>query len=312
MSLTLIPEQASSMAPAVDLLFYSLLALSVLVILGVSVAIVWFSVRYRKGSRAERKNVFRRPAWELSWTLIPLGLFLGVSAWGGKLYFDLYSPPHDALPIYVVAKQWMWKVQHPGGQREINQLHVPRGRPVKLIMTSEDVIHSFFVPPFRVKQDVVPGRYTSAWFTATRAGDFELFCAEYCGTDHSQMIGRIVVLEPQAYQGWLQDHGTGQGLAVQGANLFRSFGCSGCHSANSSVHAPLLQGVFGRPVHLQSGDTVVADERYIRDSILQPAKQVVAGYEPIMPSFEGQIDEEQLLQLVAYIQSIGDQEGNPP
>lgn len=312
MSLKLIPEQASSVAPSIDVLFYTLLALSVLVIVGVTVAIVWFSVRYRRGAAVERKDVVRRPRWELTWTLIPLALFLGVCVWAGKLYFDLYTPPRDALPVYVVGKQWMWKVQHPGGQREINQLHVPRGTPVKLIMTSEDVIHSFFVPPFRIKQDVVPGRYTTAWFTATRDGEFELFCAEFCGTDHSKMIGRVVVMEPQAYQRWLQDNLSGKGLAAQGSELFRSLGCSGCHSANSSVHAPLLEGVFGGQVHLQNGETVVANERYIRDSILQPASQIVAGYQPIMPSFKGQVDEEQLLKLVAYIQSIGVREGNQP
>ncbi len=312
MSFSLVPAEASSIAGSIDVLFYSLLALSVLVIAGISFFLVLFSVRYRRGSRAERKNVTRRPKWELAWTLLPLAMFLGIFAWAGKLYFDLYSPPADALPVYVVAKQWMWKVQHPGGQREINQLHVPRGQPVKLIMTSQDVIHSFFVPAFRVKQDVLPGRYTTLWFEATQDGRFELFCAEYCGTDHSKMRGQVVVMEPADYQQWLQEQPAQQGMAADGARRFHEFGCSGCHGANSTVHAPPLEGVFGKLVHLQSGETVLADERYIRDSVLQPRRQVVAGYAPIMPSFKGQIGEEQLAQLIAYIKSLGDQEGNQP
>ena len=312
MSLSLAPDSASSIAPSVDLLFYSLLALSALVIIGVSAFIVVFAVRYRRGSAVARRDITRRPKWELTWTLVPLALFLGICAWAGKLYFELYSPPGDAQPVYVVAKQWMWKIQHPGGQREINQLHVPRGRPVKLIMTSQDVIHSFFVPAFRIKQDVVPGRYTSAWFTATKDGEYELLCAEYCGTDHSKMGGRVVVMGPQEYQRWLHAQPASEGLAAQGERRFREFGCSGCHGPNSAVHAPSLEGVFGGPVHLQSGETVIADERYIRDSILQPARQVVAGYQPLMPSFQGQIDEAQMLQLIAYIQSIGDRERNEP
>ncbi len=312
MSFSLAPVEASSIAPSIDLLFYVLLGLSVLVVSGVTIFIVYFAVRYRRGSNVERKNITRRMNWELTWTLVPLALFLGVCAWAGKLYFDLYSPPRDSLPMYVVAKQWMWKVQHPGGQREINQLHVPRGKPVKLIMTSQDVIHSFYVPAFRVKQDVLPGRYTTAWFDATRDGTFDLFCAEYCGTDHSKMTGQVVVMEPKDYQDWLQARPASEGMAAQGEKRFREFGCSGCHGPNSAVHAPPLAGIYGREVHLQDGSTVVVDERYIRDSVLQPAKQVVAGYQPVMPSFKGQIHDEQLMQIVAYIKSIGDQEGNKP
>jgi len=306
------PIEASSVAPSVDLLFYSLLALSSLVVVGVMAFILVFAVRYRRGSRVERKNVTRRLSWELAWTLIPLGLFLGICAWAGKLYFDLYSPPAAALPIYVVAKQWMWKLQHPEGQREINQLHVPRGVPIKLIMTSQDVIHSFYVPAFRIKQDVLPGRYTTAWFEATRDGSFDLLCAEYCGTEHSMMRGQVVVMEPQAYQDWLQAHPAEQGLAAQGAQRFREYGCSGCHGPNSTVHAPPLAGVFGKPVQLQDGSRAIADETYLLDSMLQPTKQVVAGYAPIMPSFRGQIPEEQLLQIIAYIKSISEPQGNPP
>jgi cytochrome c oxidase subunit II len=312
MSAALTPIAASSVAPSIDLLFYTLLALSVLVVVGVSGFILVFAVRYRRGSRAMRRNVTRRLSWEIAWTLIPLALFLGICVWAGKLYFDLYSPPANALPIYVVAKQWMWKLQHPDGQREIDQLHVPRGVPIKLIMTSQDVIHSFYVPAFRIKQDVLPGRYTTAWFEATQEGSFDLLCAEYCGTDHSKMRGQVVVMAPQAYQNWLQAHPAGQGMAAQGAQRFREYGCSGCHGAQSTVHAPPLEGVFGKPVQLQDGSRVIADETYIRDSVLQPTRQVVAGYAPIMPPFRGQIPEEQLLQIIAYVKSISDQQGAPP
>jgi cytochrome c oxidase subunit 2 len=221
------------------------------------------------------------------------------------------TPPDNALELFVVAKQWMWKLEHTGGQREIDEMHVPRGTPVKLIMTSEDVIHSFFVPAFRLKQDVLPGRYTQMWFTATEAGRFHLFCAEYCGTDHSRMHGDVVVMEPADFARWLEAHRGASDMAARGEALFRDYGCSGCHSANASVHAPDLAGMYGKPVPLSDGSVVVADERYIRDSILLPAKEVAAGYAPIMPSFAGRIGEGDILDLIAYVRSLARSEERP-
>lgn len=299
--------QASSFAPRVDALFDAMLLLSVIVIGGVFVAMVWFGVRYRHGSNADRSgDAHRNLGVEISWTLIPLLLFMALFAWSIWLWRDLRIAPDDAAPIYVVAKQWMWKAQHPGGQREINALHVPLGQPVRLVMTSQDVIHSFYVPAFRIKQDVLPGRYTQMWFTATQPGTFELFCAEYCGTDHSRMGGKVVVMRPAAYARWLDEH-AGVGQAARGAELFRRFGCSGCHGTQSSVHAPSLENLYGSTVALSGGERVFADERYLHDSILLPRKQVVAGYAPIMPSFAGRIGEEDVLALIAYIKSRGAQ-----
>src|SRR5581483_5283829 len=221
------------------------------------------------------------------------------------------SAPPDAMEVFVVAKQWMWKLQHPGGQREIDELHVPRGRAVKLVMTSQDVIHSFYVPAFRLKQDVLPGRYTEMWFVATTAGRFHLFCAEYCGTDHAHMGGDVVVMEPAAFDQWLNEHRGAADMATRGEMLFRQYGCSGCHGQNATVHAPNLAGIFGKPVPLSDGTTVIADERYIRDSILLPRKEVAAGYPPIMPSFAGQIEEDDILDLIAYVKSLAPTQERP-
>ncbi len=305
------PVQASSSAFQVDAMFYSLLALSAVVVLGVLIALVFFAVHYRRGSTATRAVAVHPMRWELVWILIPLGLFLGIFVWSARLYFSLYSPPDDAMPIYVIGKQWMWHVQHVSGQREINQLHIPQGQPVKLIMTSQDVIHSFFIPAFRIKQDVLPGRYTTLWFQAVRPGEYALLCAEYCGTDHARMGGQVIVMRPARYQAWLQGHPVFGGLARQGEKLFREYGCSGCHGPNSAVKAPPLEGVFGRPVQFEEGTSVIADERYVRDSILTPRKQVVAGYAPIMPTFEAQVSEQDLLALIAYIKSIGAEANHP-
>jgi cytochrome c oxidase subunit 2 len=235
--------------------------------------------------------------------VIPLLLFIVIFVWAARDFMALYTPPADALPVYVVARQWMWKLQHRGGRREINELHVPLGQPVRLVMTSQDAIHSFYVPAFRLKQDVLPGRYTSLWFTATQAGEFRLFCAEYCGSQHSQMIGRVVVMQPADYARWTAEGTPSPSLAQYGFARFRELGCSGCHAAGSTVHAPSLRGLLGREVHLQDGRAIVADENYIRDSILLPKKDVVAGFEPVMPSFAGQVSEEDIQALVAYIRS---------
>lgn len=297
-----LPE-ASSISGRVDTLFDVMLALSGVVTLGVFAAIVWFCIKYRRGSTADRSNRHKKSLGvELTWMLVPLGLFIAVFIWSIALWARMLTPPADAAPIYVVAKQWMWKVQHPGGQREINTLHVPLGQDVKLIMTSQDVIHSFYVPAFRVKQDVLPGRYTQLWFKATQTGRFDLFCAEFCGTDHSRMHGTVVVMKPAAYAHWLGEH-AGIGLARRGADLFRQYGCSGCHDAHASVHAPDLMALYGSTVPLADGDQVRVDDAYLHDSIMLPRKQIAAGYAPIMPAYQGRIDESDVLALIAYLKS---------
>jgi cytochrome c oxidase subunit 2 len=266
----------------------------------------FFIVRYRAGAVVDRSAPPIRNAWlEAAWIGIPLAIFLVFGVWGAYDYSALYRSPANAVPVYIVAKQWMWKLQHANGRREIDELHLPVGRPVRLIMTSQDVIHSFFAPALRVKQDVVPGRYTAISFTPTVAGEYPLLCAEYCGTQHSHMAGRIVVMGEADYSRWLAAGTEVPGLASRGFELFRTFGCSGCHSAQSSVHAPDLAGLIGRTVHLADGRTLVADETYVRDSILLPKKDVVAGFEPIMPSFAGQISEEDIAAVIHYIRSTG-------
>ena len=301
--------QASSVAPAVDHLFDTLLALCTLVVVGVFTVMVVFCVKYRRGTAAERTPARSHLGVELTWTLLPFVLFMGIFGWSVHLWIRLRTPPKDAQPVYVVAKQWMWKVQHSDGAREIDTLHVPVGQPIRLVMTSQDVIHSFYVPAFRVKQDVLPDRYTQLWFTATQAGTYHLFCAEFCGTDHSRMRGSVVAMPPADYARWLQAH-AGVGLAAQGRALFRQLGCSGCHDPQSGVHAPDLEHLYGSTVPLSDGSQVRADERYLHDSILLPKAQVAAGYAPIMPSYEGRIGEEDVLALVAYLKTRGTQTEN--
>jgi cytochrome c oxidase subunit 2 len=234
--------------------------------------------------------------------------------WGAQIFAALVDPPADSLEAFVVGRQWMWKIQHLEGRREIDELHVPVGRPVRLTMTSEDVIHSFYVPAFRVKMDAVPGRYSTVWFEATKPGTYHLFCAEYCGTLHSGMIGRVVAMEPAEFQAWLS--GTAEGgtlnvsVAEQGAQLFESLGCVSCHRAGEMQRGPQLVGLFGSTVHLAGGGTVVADERYIRESILDSSAKVVEGYQPLMPTYRGLINEEQVLQLIAYIKGLGPEAGS--
>ena len=297
----MLQQAADTVAPHIDGLFTFMLLLCGSVALGVVILLVTFCVRYRERAIVEREPMTRKLGIELTWTLVPLALFIAVFLWSAYQFVGLYRTPDDALPVYVVAKQWMWKLQHRSGRREINELHVPLGQPVRLIMTSQDAIHSFYVPAFRLKQDVVPGRYTGLWFTPTKLGEFHLFCAEYCGTEHSRMIGRIVVMTPPDYARWVSAGKAQPSLAQYGFALFRQLGCSGCHTAGSSVHAPSLAGLLGREVHLQDGRSLVADENYIRDSILLPKKDVVAGFVPIMPSFAGQVSEEDIQALIAFI-----------
>jgi len=303
--LRLIPEQASTLAPQVDLLFLFLLAVSAFFIALIFLLVIVFSIKYRRRSAAERPRPIRgHLGLELLWTVIPLGLALVMFVWGAWLFFAINRPPADAMEVFVVAKQWMWKFQHPSGTREINELHVPVGRPVRLTMTSEDVIHSFAVSDFRIKMDVVPGRYTTTWFEATKPGEYRLGCSEYCGTEHALMVGRVVVMKPEDYGAWLGGAPTGVSPAAAGEKLFQQQGCAACHFPTGKGPGPSLVGIFGKPVKLSTGESVTADEAYIRESILNPQAKLVVGYPPIMPTMKGVLSEEQVAQLMAYIKSL--------
>jgi cytochrome c oxidase subunit 2 len=245
---------------------------------------------------------------EITWTAIPLFIFIGIFFWAAEVFFGMSRPPADATEIYVVGKQWMWKIQHPDGRREINELHLPVGQPVKLIMTSQDVIHDFFVPGFRTKQDVVPGRYTTEWFTPTQPGRYHIFCSQYCGTNHALMVGTVYVQEPAEQARWLAQQPAPDSLVSIGERAFRTRGCSGCHAPNAAIRAPLLDGIYGKRVPLSDSTLVTANEQYLRDSILLPNKQISAGYQPIMPTFQGQISEEELNAIIAYLKSLGEKE----
>ena len=302
----LFPEQASTIAPQTDALLYFLLGLSLFFGLLIAGLIVVFMVRYRRRPEVDYvPETHGSLLLEGLWTGIPFAIAMALFFWGASLFATIRHPPDDAIRIDVVGKQWMWKLQHLEGRREINELHVPVGRPVVLTMTSEDVIHSFFVPAFRVKQDVVPGRYTTVWFEATKAGEYHLFCSQYCGTLHSGMIGRIVAMEPAEFEAWLG--GGGQAnvpLEVAGEALFRANGCDTCHRPDGTGQGPSLVGLYGKHVTLASGATVVADEGYIRESIVLPQAKIVAGYQPVMPTFQGLLSEEDVMKLIAYVKSL--------
>jgi cytochrome c oxidase subunit II len=301
----LFPEQASTHAGRVDALYFFLIALTAFFSLLIGFMVIGFALRYKRRSPDDRPPaIYGSLALELTWTLIPLGIVAVIFFWSADVYLSLNRVPKDAIEVHVVGKRWMWKVQHVTGQREINELHVPVGVPVKLTLTSEDVIHSFFIPAFRMKKDALPARYTTAWFQATRPGRYHLFCAEYCGTRHSNMIGWVEVMEPAAFQAWLAGGASGVSLASAGEKLFQDLACVTCHKADSGARGPALDGLFGRPVALADGGTVTADETYIRESIVAPSARVVAGYQPIMPTFQGLVSEEQLIQLVAYVRSL--------
>ncbi|MGA2594506.1 MAG: cytochrome c oxidase subunit II [Bryobacteraceae bacterium] len=302
--LPLFPVQASSTAPMVDHLLYFLLAVSVFFTLGIFFSIFYFAIRYRRRSESEiPPKVEGVMSLEVAWTAIPFGLTMIMFFWGASVFFTISRPPDDAQQIYVVGKQWMWKLQHMEGQREINELHIPVGQAVKLTMTSEDVIHDFFVPAFRTKADVLPGRYTTAWFKPTKPGKYHIFCSQYCGTKHSAMIGWVYVMEPQEYQAWLSGGATGS-LASSGEKLFQDLACANCHHLKDKGRCPDLRNLFGSTVPLSDGTSVKADEAYIRESILSPAAKIVAGYQPIMPTFQGLVTEEGVLQLIEYIKSL--------
>ena len=308
------PAEASRHAAHVDLLAGSLVALVALLSAPVFVLIAVYLFKYRKGTHADRSHAEKgNVALETSWAVIPFLLVMGIYVWSTAMFFHQHAPPDDAMTINVVAKQWMWKFQHHGGAREINELHVPVGEPIRLTMTSEDVIHSLYLPALRIKQDVLPGRYTQEWFTADRTGTFALRCAEYCGTDHSLMTGQLIVQAPAEFARWQAQAGADESLAKRGEELFHRLGCSGCHGSNAQgsaapIHAPPLIGLYGGPVPLSDGSIVRADDQYIHDSIMLPNKQIAAGYEPRMPPFGNVLDEEQVAQLEAYIRSLGAEE----
>jgi cytochrome c oxidase subunit II len=308
-NLPLFPDQASTMAPRVDALFYFLIAVSLFFGLLIAFLIVYFAVKYRRRPGRERGAPGETNlSLEIFWTVVPFGITMVMFVWGGTIFFDQSQPPLGSIDVTVVGRQWMWKLQHPEGQREIDQLHVPVGRPVKLTMTSEDVIHSFFIPAFRIKKDVLPGRYTTAWFEATKPGEYQIFCSQYCGTQHSGMLGRVVAMTPADYQVWLGGGAANISPAEEGRNLSQRLGCESCHKPDGTGQGPSLVGLYGRTVKLQDGKTVVADEDYIRESIVDPRAKIVAGYQPIMPIFKGLVSEEGILQLIAYIRTVGQQE----
>src|SRR5438105_1672132 len=303
----LFPPQASTSAPEVDALFFALTLISLFFIVVIFLPIFFFCIKYRRGSPADRSNPSSGSnVIEFGWTTLPTLIGLALFAWGAVDYFRIERKPANAIDLQVVGKQWMWKIQHAEGKREINELHIPIDRTVALTLISQDVIHSFFVPAFRVKQDVVPGKYTSEWFKATHLGEYHIFCSQYCGTEHSGMIGRVVVMEPVAYQRWLTAGEAVESIVATGRQLFLDRGCSGCHAVNSKFHALMLEGLFDKPVPLSNGEIVKADERYLRDAILLPGKQIAAGYDNIMPSYAGQLSEEEIMQLIAYFKSIAD------
>lgn len=310
-NLRFFPERASTVAGDVDALYFFLIGVSVFFTLLIFGLIIFFATKYRRRSPSAVGVPTSSVALETTWTVIPFGIMLIMFTWGASLYFTLYHIPPHTLEIQVVAKQWMWKFQHVSGQREINELHVPLGRTVKLVMASQDVIHSFYVPAFRVKADVIPGSYRTIWFEATKPGAYHLFCAEYCGLQHSGMIGRVIVLEPAQYQAWLNGGSTAGGAetspAAAGQKLFLDLGCHTCHRLDQQGIGPMLTNLFGAQVQLQNGQTVTADENYIRESIVDPLAKVAAGFQPLMPSFQDRVDEEQLMQLITYIKSLGAQ-----
>ncbi|MBK1882073.1 cytochrome c oxidase subunit II [Luteolibacter pohnpeiensis] len=308
---SILPVEASEHATRVDYLFYSLLAVSIGIVILLTFLITYCIIRYRAGSSADRTPLkIDSRKLEITWTILPGLIFIGIFAWGAKLYIegDQSAPRSDT--VYILARQWMWETRYPDGRREHNRLHLPIGRPIQLLMTSEDVIHSLYLPSMRMKQDVLPGKYVSLSFTPDKVGTFPFYCAEYCGTKHSAMIGEVIVMAPQDYQKWLTEGNQNQSLAKQGGKLFAEMGCAGCHFPGSSVHAPLLEGIYGKNIPLDSGEFVTADETYIRDSILLPLKQIAAGYEPLMPTYESQLNESQVMALIEYIKSMKNDAGS--
>lgn len=327
----LFPEQASSIAGQIDTLYFVLIGLALAFAVPIPFIILYFTIKYHRTAEADRSNLLiNNLKLEVAWAIGPLILAMGIFFWSANMYASVYGQePDGAIEIYVIGKQWMWQAQHPQGRRENNTLHVPVGVPVRLIMTSQDVIHSFYVPAFRVKRDILPGRYTTVWFEATEVGEYHLFCAEYCGTDHSRMRGTVVVMDIDAYQRWLGNEpepviestapdnssniitdtvissGAPRGsMAARGEEIFRQQECQSCHVSNGNGVGPSLVGLYDSRVQFQNGEIITADENYIRSSILDPQKWVLPGYPPVMPTYEGQLSEEELMQLIAYLKAL--------
>ena len=315
-----LPESASTFSGTLDLIFFAWVAVSSVVLFIIFYLLIFYSAKYRKSGRADRQinrktGPIKTLKLEIAWSVIPLLIFVGFFIWNAHVFVAMNTPPAGAMTLYVAGKQWMWKFQHPSGRREINEFHVPIHRPIKLVMTSEDVIHSFFVPAFRIKRDLLPGRYVTTWFEATKTGSYDLACAEYCGTDHARMRGRVIVMDPPSYEAWLSEKPAEEpeaelSFAAQGRALFRSAGCVTCHGSGfaASSLAPPLLGLSGKTVFLEDGRQVTADENYIRESILLPAAKIVAGFQPVMPSYQNVFSEDQIIALVEYIKSLGGSE----
>lgn len=302
--LSLFPEAASTIAESADRVYLFLVGMTAVASFGIFSAVLFFAVRYRRRKGHRAQEIEGSVPLEIIWSAIPAAIFLFSFGWGAKVYLEMNTKPNDVMEFFVTGKQWMWRVQHPTGQREINTLHMPVGVPVELVMISEDVIHDFYVPAFRVKKDVVPGMYTSIWFEATKVGTYHLFCAEYCGTKHSEMIGDVIVMDPADYEQWLSGQPAGQNPVEAGATLFENMRCVTCHAAGSGQRGPDLNDRFGQPVGLASGETILFDEEYVRTSILEPKRQVSIGYDAIMPTYTGQVSETQIQHLIAYIKSL--------
>ncbi len=304
------PEQASTIAKGMDNLYFFLTFITLFFTAIIFLTIFYFSVKYRRRSENERPlPIEGSPVLEVVWAVIPALLTVVIFVWSASIYFQNSRPPRASAEIFAIGKQWMWQLQHPEGPREINELHVPVNVPIKITMTSEDVIHDFYIPAFRVKKDVLPGRYTSIWFQATKKGDYHFFCAQYCGMEHAAMIGWVHVMDPAEYEKWLSGSSSGETMEIKGARLFTQLGCNTCHVADGSGRGPSFVNLYGTPVKLTDGRTVVADDAFIRGCILTPFQQLVAGYPPLMPTFRGQVSEEQILQLIAYIKSLAAPKG---
>ncbi|MEO7030330.1 MAG: cytochrome c oxidase subunit II [Acidobacteriaceae bacterium] len=300
----LFPAEASTIAPYMDALYFFLLLITVIGMALVGALVAGFSIRYRRSRNPVATQIEGSTLLEATWTIIPLALFLVCFVWGALLYFRIYNPPANSMNIYIVGKQWMWKAEHPGGQHEINSLHVPIGRPVQLTMISQDVFHSFSIPDFRVKREVIPGRYTTVWFNATDVGTYHLFCTQYCGTQHSGMIGEVTAMLPADYEKWAQQSTSGMSLAQNGERLFASMGCNACHNGTAAARGPNLAGVYGSKLTLTNGNQVLVNEAYLRDAILNPSQHITSGFAPIMPTYQGQISEDGLIDLVEYIKTL--------
>src|SRR5579859_6386628 len=300
----LFPPEASAISPYMDAFYFFLIAISAVGMIAVIILVFGFSIMYRQEKSPVATQIEGSTLLEATWTIIPLALFMVCFVWGALLYFRIYNPPTNAMNIYIVGKQWMWKAEHPGGQHEINALHIPIGRPVQLTMISQDVFHSFSIPDFRVKREVIPGRYSTVWFNATTPGTYHIFCTQYCGTAHSAMIGEVTAMTPEDYTKWTQESTSGMSLAQNGERLFASMGCNACHSGNAAARGPNLAGVYGSRLTLTNGSQVLVNDAYLRDAILNPSQHVTAGYAPIMPTYQGQVSEDGLIDLVEYIKGL--------